>query len=126
MNFIKRHKITKRLVGTHTGRTAPDMTTSDYELVEVDEATQADASAKLMQAISEYRDITYDAGVVLGDAPANVVKIDLDGNSVLKSGESAELSLTLLGGGTVSISVGGRSFNLSGLNRKVSMTVSAT
>lgn len=127
MFFIKRDKITKKIIGTHSGKAMPILSDSHaHEFVEVSAEVRNDVSEKMSKSANEHRALVYDGSVILGNAPPNVVKIDLDGDSILKSGEVATLIFDLLGGGSVVINLGDKVIPLNNTNKKVSITITAT
>lgn len=111
--FVKRNKTNRQVKGVYRGNNAPVLDqANENEFVEITETEYADLIAKQNQAIIEHRVLQYDSGVVLGDAPANVAKIDLDGPSVLLPGDTATITLELLGDGNLTINLNGQNVTL--------------
>lgn len=126
-SYIRRDKITKAIRGTHRGPSMPILKdAAALEYVEVTKAEAAEASEKMSRAVAEFRDLTYDGAVILGPAPANVVRIDIEGDTVLKAGDTATIIVEMLGPGTLTLNLGGREIVLSDISRKTELILTVS
>lgn len=109
-NYVVREIPSNRLVrvGTIHGKPLPVNSVSE-EFIEVNQVAYTAARDAQDQGVAELREATVDntGAVSLGPAPVDVMEIDYDGPTILKSGDIGTITFQRLGKGSLTFTING-------------------